>query len=60
MPVSVKKRGELYRVVETATGRIAKTENEKAVDGGGHASREKALRQVRAINMNRPRTRRGA
>lgn len=51
MPVKVVKRRGKYRVVESATGRIAKTENGKARDGGGHASKDKAVRQVRAINM---------
>ena len=49
MPVKVVKRGDLFRVVE-ADGKIAKTENNKARDGGGHKSKAKAEAQARAIN----------
>lgn len=52
MPVTTRKRGKKYRIVESATGRIAKTPKGNARDGGGHSSRTKALRQVRAINQN--------
>jgi len=50
MPVTVRKRGEKYRVVEKATGRIAKSKHGKPVDGGGHASKQKAGRQCGYIN----------
>ena len=50
MPVKTVKRGDKFRVVESATGRIAKTSAGKARDGGGHADKAKATRQVRAIN----------
>ena len=52
MPVAVKVINKMYRVVEKNTGKIAKTKNGRAVDGGGHISKNKALRQVRAINSN--------
>lgn len=51
MPVKVSKRGHKFRVVERS-GRIAKTSRGHARDGGGHASRTKAVKQVRAINMH--------
>ena len=51
MPVHVEKRKGRWRVVEPS-GRIAKTSKGKARDGGGHASKAKATRQVRAINSS--------
>lgn len=51
MPVKVAKRKGKYRLVEPS-GRIAKTPKGRARDGGGHASKEKAQRQQRAINRN--------
>lgn len=50
MPVRVRKSGSKYRVVER-DGAIAKTTKGKPRDGGGHASKEAAARQARAINM---------
>lgn len=50
MPVKIVKRGNKFRVVEAATGRIAKTATNKARDGGGHEAKAKAQRQARAIN----------
>ena len=50
MPVTVKKRGGQYRVVEKSTGNIAKTSKGKARDGGGHASRARAGAQAGHIN----------
>lgn len=50
MPVHVIKDGPLYRVVETS-GRLAKTENAKPRDGGGHGTKAKADAQARAINQ---------
>ena len=51
MPVKVQKRGDVYRVIEADSGRIAKTLNGNPRDGGGHGDRGKAVRQARAINM---------
>lgn len=50
MPVCVRKRGGKFRVVECATGRIAKGSKGNARDGGGHNSKAAASRQVAAIN----------
>ncbi len=44
MPVSVKKIGKKYRLVEPG-GKIAKTSGGNPRDGGGHSSKEKAERQ---------------
>lgn len=49
MPASVKKQGGKYRVVEPS-GAVVKNKAGTAVDGGGHASKEKAAAQARAIN----------
>lgn len=49
MPVRVAKRKGLYRIVEHS-GRIAKTGKGHAHDGGGHASKAMAERQMRAMN----------
>lgn len=50
MPVTTKRLGNRIRVVEAATGKIAKTSKGHARDGGGHRSKAKAQRQARAIN----------
>lgn len=52
MPVKVEKRGKKYRVVETDGGHIATNRRGTPVDGGGHATKEKAQAQARAINAN--------
>lgn len=57
MPVSVKKRGGKYRLVEPG-GKIAKNKAGTAIDGGGHDSQAKAKRQADAVNM--PKELRGA
>lgn len=51
MPVAFKKIGQKYRVVEKASGVVAK-KNGKAVDGGGHSSKTRAIAQVQAINIS--------
>ncbi len=51
MPVATKKIGGKWRVVETNTEKLAKR-NSRAVDGGGHGSKEKAIAQVQAINIS--------
>ena len=51
MPVTVRKRGKMFRVVESS-GAVAKNKAGTAVDGGGHKSKAKAVRQARAINAN--------
>lgn len=52
MPVTVKKVGKKWRVVEAASGNIARNKGGTALDGGGHESREKAVSQSRAVNMH--------
>jgi len=52
MPVKTVKRGKKFRVVEAATGKIAKNKGGTALDGGGHASKGKSNRQARAVNAN--------
>ena len=51
MPVRVKKIGSKFRLVE-ANGTIAKTQNGKPRDGGGHTLNSKANRQASVINAN--------
>jgi len=51
MPVSIQKKGGKYRLVEPG-GKLAKTDNGEARDGGGHESRVKARMQARAINQS--------
>lgn len=50
MPVKVQKQKGRYRVVER-DGSPA-TSGGKAIDGGGHKTREKAERQARAVNSS--------
>ena len=52
MPVSVKKMGDKFRVVESRTGKVATGQKGTSVDGGGHASHADALAQVNAINIS--------
>lgn len=49
MPVKVENRGGKHRIVESNTGRLAMRKG-SPVDGGGHASRDRAMKQMRAIN----------
>ncbi len=50
MSVTVRKRGQRYRVVAADSGRLARSKHGRPADGGGHASRAKARRQAQAIN----------
>ena len=52
LPVYVKKLNGKYRIIE-AQGRIAKTPLNHAVDGGGHKTKAKALRQAGHINSSK-------
>ena len=52
MPVAVRKRGNKFRVVESGSGKVAKTAAGNAADGGGHATEAQAERQARAINSS--------
>jgi hypothetical protein len=51
MPVSISKRGNKFRLVEPS-GKIARQDNRRPIDGGGHQSWEKALAQLRAVNAS--------
>lgn len=51
MPVHIGKRDGKWRVLER-DGSLATTPKGHARDGGGFSTREKALRQMRAINMH--------
>jgi hypothetical protein len=48
--VTVRKRGDKYRLVDKGTGRISKTVHGKARDGGGHKNKSKAGRQKGYVN----------
>jgi hypothetical protein len=52
MPATVKKQSGKFRVVEPS-GKLVRNRAGTPVDGGGHASKAKAVRQARAINMRR-------
>ena len=54
MPVKSAKRGNKFRVVESATGRIAKNAKGTAIDGGGHSTEAKANSQAAAVNRKNP------
>ena len=51
MPVTVKREGKKFRVVETS-GHIANNASGTAADGGGHSTRAQAESQARAINAS--------
>lgn len=51
MPATVKKTGDVWRVVEADTGQLVKRSG-TAVDGGGHDSKAGAEAQARAINAS--------
>ncbi len=51
MPVTVKRQGKKFRVVETS-GRIATNAAGTAADGGGHTTKAKADAQARTINSS--------
>jgi len=52
MPVVVRKRGAKFRVVESGSGKLAKTAGGGTADGGGHSTQAQADRQARAINRS--------
>lgn len=52
MPVKTKKVGARTRIVEAGTGKIAKGRGGKPLDGGGYASRAKAVAKVQAVNLS--------
>lgn len=54
MPAKVRKRGNKWRVVEP-DGTLVKNSAGTPVDGGGHRSKHKAMRQASAINATNSR-----
>lgn len=52
MPYTVERRDGKFRVIEAHTGRVATNAAGTALDGGGHATREEADRQARAIEWS--------
>lgn len=58
MPATVQKRKSKWRVIEKNTGKLVRNKTGTVVDSGGHATRDKALRQARAINSSMARRRR--
>lgn len=52
MPVKVMKQGKVYRIVEAESGKVVKNNAGTAVDGGGHKTKPKAVKQAAAINAN--------
>lgn len=53
MPVTCRKSGNKYRVVESETGKVVTNTSGTAVDGGGHNSEQECKDQAAAINANR-------
>ena len=52
MPISVKRIGKRYRLVEP-DGTIAKNDRGTAIDGGGHSTKDRAEAQSRAIRIRK-------
>lgn len=52
MPVKVEKRGPKYRVVESVGHKIAKNRSGSSLDGGGYSTKDKAVKQVQAVNIS--------
>lgn len=50
MPVTVRRIGSKYRIVDPSSGKPEMTPQGHPRDGGGHATRGQALRQMRAMN----------
>ena len=48
----MEKRGPRYRVVESIGHKIAKNKSGSSVDGGGHLTKDAAIKQSQAININ--------
>jgi len=45
------KQGPRFRVIES-NGKIAKNRSGSSLDGGGHLIRDKAVKQVQAVNIS--------
>lgn len=52
MPVCVKKVKDKYRIVNCTSQQIETNKSGTPLDGGGHNSKDAAMRQMRAINAN--------
>lgn len=52
MPYGLRKIGGVFRVVDPYTGEIAKGKSGKPMDGGGHKNKNKALRQISAVELS--------
>lgn len=52
MPYTVERRNGKFRVVLAHNGDVATNSEGTALDGGGHATREEAERQARAIEWS--------
>ena len=52
MPYDIKKQKGKFRIVEKATGRIAKNKAGTAIDGGGYGSEAQAKKQQAAVNIS--------
>ena len=52
MPLSVKRIGRNQRIIEKQTGKVARNDSGKAIDGGGHRSLDAARRQIQAIKIS--------
>ena len=57
MPLTTKKRGDKYRVIEQDSGHIAKNAAGTALDGGGKKSKAAATKQAQAVNISQARKR---
>lgn len=60
MPVTVRRQGGKYRIVDPDSGKVEMTPQGHPRDGGGHSTREEALRQMRAMNMAHEKKERGS
>lgn len=57
MPVKVRRVGNRWRIVETATGKIARNAAGTSIDGGGHATSDAARKQAAAVNIEQRKNR---
>ncbi len=57
MPYIVRQIARKWRVIEKSTGKVGTNSSGSPIDGGGHESRDKALRQAQAVNISEARSR---
>lgn len=55
MPVRAEEQNGKWRIIEVASGQLARRQNGDPVDGGGHTNKRGALRQAAAINQDQQR-----